>query len=425
MQCEPGQVVLYVAPGVGLSHPVPTLAASNYTEGVRQNPPSTTTTSHLRASSLGLRDAFTQALSHWQLLGKSENSTRCLDISQDLFQDTHHGIAALSEAFTSLLATTEEIVQLMTSDPTDESWLTAIDKVWDDLDIILTSDVFRDVGKMAMFSFGDQWFTMHALYIRLWSLYSYSYGADQIIMNGISLFRHTLGEDGTDRFLRGMGGVMVAWVSDTATYLPLLRYPLSFKTAPAAHLDSFIESCALRDRYRPGIRALLHCHKGVAGAWTPDYTVAPRLHPEMQLITCFSREGIDVLSKCIGISKPVCWACEQCIKSPRALLRGRKPATTWRVSEVSGKLKDDWIPPPIPEGTRTVEAIARRLAHSIAFRLDPLLFRTDGLWVPRYSDDQYYKCPELTPVAYAWRPNAALTNNSDITSVGRVMYNVK
>ncbi|EMD35378.1 hypothetical protein CERSUDRAFT_116160 [Gelatoporia subvermispora B] len=353
-------------------------------------------------SDLGIYDSFEQALSTWESLGRRENSMGCLELSQEFYGDEHHGVAALSKAFSSLLATTQEVTQLMASETGDDRWLTVLNKVWRLLAIILTSDVFRDVGKIAMGLFPEQWLFIYSLYLKLWSLYSYSYGAYQFVKDGMPAFRQTLGEDGVSDFLRGDGGIVVAWVKDAAPYLPLSCEPLPLPITPATHLNSFIESCALRDRYRPGIRALLQSNVRVTGAWNAGDLVVPKLHPEMQLIAYFTKEGISVLGSCIGVSKPVCWACEKCINSSRPLLKDFRFTTKWKVSEVSRKVKDDWVPPPNEAGDRTVKFLARELGQRIALRLDPLLYEVDSIRVREYSDDQFDKCPELQYAPDAW-----------------------
>ncbi|OCH89321.1 hypothetical protein OBBRIDRAFT_27684 [Obba rivulosa] len=351
------------------------------------------------ASSLGLCDAFNQALLCWELRGRGETSIRCLEVSKELYGDQEHGTAALCAVFSRLTEHVQEALLVLGADSDNDRRLIVLEEVWKCLDILLASDVFRDIEMNHILAFKYHLRFMDTLRLRMWHVHSYSIGAERFVSDGMPVFHQTLGDNGIDRFVHGHGGVSIRWVNDLPSSLPSTCPPFHFPTTPSAHYDAFIESCALRTRFRPGIRSLLQQKVDITQAWKLGETVIPRVHPEMQLVTYLSREGISVLGDHIGISKPACWACEHYVRLMRPPSNHRK--RKWRFSEVNSKFKADWVPPPTPEGDQTVNKIALRLAAAIARRLDPLMFRTDGIWVKEYTDSQYYKCPELKQLSPA------------------------
>ncbi|OCH89320.1 hypothetical protein OBBRIDRAFT_27699 [Obba rivulosa] len=352
-----------------------------------------------RASSLGLCGAFNQALLFWESRGRKEMSIRCLEVSKELYGDQEHGTAAVGVIFTRLIEYVQEALLVLDAQSNVERWLNVLKEVWECLDILHSSNIFRDLETNHVLPFMNHLRFMDTLRLRMWHVYSYSIGAERFVSDGIPVFRQTLGEDGIDCFVRGHGGVRICWANDLPSSLPSPCSPFHFPTTPSAHYNAFIESCALRTRYRPGIRTLLEQKVDITQAWKPGETVISRVHPEMQLVTFLSRKGINVLGDYIGINKPACWACEYYVGLMRPPSSRRKPK--WRFSEVNSKFKTDWVPPPTPEGDQTVNKISLRLAAAIARRLDPLMFKTDGIWVKGYTDSQYHKCPELKQLSPA------------------------
>lgn len=344
-----------------------------------------------RAVSLGVMGAFDQALSCWESLCKKEMSPQCLDASERLYGDREHGIGVIRAKFGQLLEYVQDALNIADPESTPDQWFNALENVWGCLHIIHFSDFLGDFEKVDVGAFMAHFHFMKKLRLRMWHIFSYSFGAAWLVSDGIPLFRQTLGDWGIDCFVQGDGGVSIRWIDESASSIALRGEPFHFPTTPAVHLDNFIESCALRARYRPGIRSVLQQQDCVANAWSPDDVVVPKVHSELRLVTYLVRESIDVIGDCIGMSKPACWACECYLGIPRPRSRRSK----WRFSESSGKLRDDWMPPPTTEGEKTADLLARQFAARIASELDPVLIRTDRVYVQHYRNDHFDNCPEL------------------------------
>ncbi|OCH89323.1 hypothetical protein OBBRIDRAFT_835883 [Obba rivulosa] len=202
-----------------------------------------------RASSLGLCGAFDQALQFWESRGRKETSLRCLEVSEELHGDQEHGTAALGAIFSRLMERSQEAILVLDSETNIDRWLTVLDEVWDCLDILQTSDVFRNIEINYVLPFMGYLSFMKKLHFRMWHIYFYTIGAECFVSDGIPIFHQTLGDDGIDRFVHGHGGVSIRWVNDLPSSLPSTCPPFHFPTTPSAHYDAFIESYALRTQF--------------------------------------------------------------------------------------------------------------------------------------------------------------------------------
>ncbi|EMD35410.1 hypothetical protein CERSUDRAFT_75013 [Gelatoporia subvermispora B] len=257
-------------------------------------------------------------------------------------------------------------------DETDhrDLWVAALRRVWKCLDILHTLDFIHSIEIDDLLSFKEHY---------AFALFSYSFGASRFVHGGMPVFRQTLGDQGIEQFVKEQRGISICWVDNS---------PSAFSSPT---------------RYRPDIRVRLQDEVDITGAWNSGDSVAPRVHPETQLITYLVREKIDILGNHIGLSKPACWACEcyvDCFQPPYARRPQRRitdvsVGTLWKFSEVNGKFRDDWVPPPTPEGKMTIERMAHRLTFGITRRLDPVLYTAGHVWVKNYTDDQYDHCPKL------------------------------
>ncbi|EMD30995.1 hypothetical protein CERSUDRAFT_69639 [Gelatoporia subvermispora B] len=275
-------------------------------------------------ASYGLSLAFKHALSYWKERGNLERSPRCLELSGSKFGDEDHGVDVLKDTFATLLTYAQEAVDIMNTDYNPDRWLYAIEKVWECLATTMLSDAFRFVDAVFGHCVGHDFTFMNQVYKRALRVHS---------------------EDGVQRFVRGDGGVQICWVNDLPSSLPSIGKPFQYSTTPAAHLNTLIESCALRSRHRLALREKLR----------------------------------------------MCWACQQYL----GIIHPKETVT--QLQQASGKTKCDWIPPPTSDGERVVDVLILWFLDAVSLQMDLVMEAVDGSRLPKlmFRDEPSEAHPEL------------------------------
>lgn len=175
---------------------------------------------------------------------------------------------------------------------------------------------------------------------------------------GIPYLKHVLGCDGMANFMQGTGGIVVNWVNTRVLPGGMTRYwPISPRDKIRQLLE--IETLEL-DHLDPEMREHISQTEVVMGAWTRGEPVTLKVHCELQMILYLEEKFMDVVGNAIGTNTPICWACHCYIKK-------RSPNLKWRLSQTSGKARDDWcLPPGRPDlGAAVLQSLHKKVEQVV------------------------------------------------------------
>lgn len=186
---------------------------------------------------------------------------------------------------------------------------------------------------------------LHELYRRLSRVSIYKSGSVNFAYSGISYLKNILGPDGIAKFIARTGGIDIDWVNTRAIPPRMTRYwPISPRDKVRDILENDTQEL---EHLGPEKLDYISQTDVVTGAWTQSEPVTPKVHCELQLILCLEEKLFYTTSTrfiAIGTSTPMCWACHYYIKRRKSLKFGFN--LKWKLSQTSGKARDDWCLPP-------------------------------------------------------------------------------
>ncbi|KAF9467743.1 hypothetical protein BDZ94DRAFT_1304951 [Collybia nuda] len=268
---------------------------------------------------------------------EGEISKGFVDLAVELTRREDQATNVMVQSFFDLLSYNIEDTQRTTPQEKYQHMVSAMASC----DLLVSSTFFddvinRDKPYRLSLEITDLLF-LHELIRRLSQIACYQSGLEEFVDRGVPYLKHVLGCDGMENFKQGTGGIIVNWIN---THVP--QNTIKTRYWPISPSDKIGQVLATEnlevDHLNPEMREYICQTEVVTGAWMQGEAITPKVHCELQLLLYLEERFIDVNGDAIGTSAPMCWACHCYIK--------KRNSRKWRISQTSGKARDDWCLPP-------------------------------------------------------------------------------
>lgn len=296
-------------------------------------------------------------VSRWATRGGQETSVPITEYAADIFSDRARTLDALKHCFRFIMKNINGLLEMMSSDYVVEKVAGKFQTMVIYAMILLQSSFFRSLfdhtSGLHPPALSDEYGFLLKLWRRLYRVTRYEMGARLFVSAGMPLFRDVLGQDGMAKFLRGDGGLDIQWIGAGFSMLPNHARPYIWPETPKARLIQLLKSRGFLERMDMAKLDEFLNSPNVGRAWSNGAQIRPQYHCEVQLVNYLRHTSTEVNGKIIGVSKPICMACDLYLKQ----LSGEG----WVVSGTSGKAHASWMIPPDTAGMAVALEIDREL----------------------------------------------------------------